>query len=102
MENCPTTEEVIEQVKAESRISSQKVEFKEEEKDKKRRVEYLVRHEAALPILDCPKNELENAVARFTSKKLEVLLQWKGISVSKMGNVANRRVLYQQFANGGE
>jgi hypothetical protein len=33
---------------------------------------------------------------------LEVLLRWKGVPVSKMGNVANRRVLYQQFADGGE
>ncbi len=33
---------------------------------------------------------------------LEVLLHWKGVPVSKMGNVVNRRVLYQQFADGGE
>ncbi len=30
-----------------------------------------------------------------------MLLHWKGVPVSKMGNVANRRVLYQQFADGG-
>ncbi len=29
-----------------------------------------------------------------------MLLRWKGVPVSKMGNVANRRVLYQQFADG--
>jgi hypothetical protein len=45
---------------------------------------------------------LENAVTRLTGKELEVLLRWKGVPVSKMGNVANRRVLYQQFADGGE
>ena len=33
---------------------------------------------------------------------MEVLLHWKGVPVSKMGNVANRRVLYQQFTDGGE
>jgi hypothetical protein len=33
---------------------------------------------------------------------LEVLLRWKGVPVSKMGNVANRRVLYQQFTYRGE
>ena len=33
---------------------------------------------------------------------MEVLLRWKGVPVSKIGNVANRRVLYQQFADGGE
>ncbi len=30
-----------------------------------------------------------------------MLLHWKGVPVSKVGNVANRRVLYQQFADGG-
>ncbi len=30
-----------------------------------------------------------------------MLLRWKGVPVSKMGNVANRRVPYQQFADGG-
>jgi hypothetical protein len=74
----------------------------EREKDKKRRFEYLARHEAALPVLDCLENVLENIVARLTGKELEVLLRWKGVPVSKMGNVANRWVLYQQFADGGE
>ncbi len=45
---------------------------------------------------------MENVVARLTRKELEVLLRWKGVPVSKMGNVANRWVLYQQFADGGE
>jgi hypothetical protein len=44
----------------------------------------------------------ENAVAQLTGKELEVLLCWKGVPVLKMGNVANRWVLYQQFADGGE
>ena len=39
---------------------------------------------------------------RLTGKELELLLRWRGVPVSKMGNVANRRVLYQQFADGGE
>ena len=38
----------------------------------------------------------------LTGKELEVLLRWKGVPVSEMGNVANRRVLYQQFTDGGE
>ncbi len=33
---------------------------------------------------------------------MEVLLRWKGVPVSKMGNVAYRQVIYQQFADGGE
>ncbi len=53
-------------------------------------------------VLDCLENELENVVARLTGKELDVLLSWKGVPVSKMRNVANRRVLYQQFADGGE
>ena len=74
----------------------------EVEKDKKRRLEYRARREAALPILDRLENVLENAVTRLTGKELEVLLRWKGVPVSKMGNVANRRVLYQQLADGRE
>jgi hypothetical protein len=73
----------------------------EREKDRKQHLEYHARHEAALSVLDCLKNKLENVVARLTGKELEVLLRWKGVPVSKMGNVANRRVLYQQFADGG-
>jgi hypothetical protein len=74
----------------------------EVEKDKKQCLEYRARHEAALPILDSLENVLENAVTRLTGKELEVLLHWKGVPVSKMEDVANRRVLYQQFADGGE
>jgi hypothetical protein len=74
----------------------------EVEMDKKRRLEYRARLEAALPVLDRLANVLENAVTRLTGKELEVLLRWKGVPVLKMGNVANRRVLYQQFTYGGE
>ncbi len=74
----------------------------EVEKDKKRRLEYRARREAALPVRDHLENVLENAVTRLIGKELEVLLRWKGVPVSKMGNVANRRVLYQQFTYGGE
>jgi hypothetical protein len=74
----------------------------EREKDKKRHLEYHARREAALPILDRLENVLENIVVRLAGKELEVLLHWKGVPVSKMGNVVNRRVLYQQFADGGE
>jgi hypothetical protein len=64
-------------------------------------VEYHARREAALPIVDRLKNELENDVGWLKSKELEVLLRWKGVLVSTMGNVVNRRILYQQFAEGG-
>ena len=74
----------------------------EVEKDKKRCLEYRARRKAALPVLDRLTNVLENAVTRLTGKELEVLLRWKGVPVSKMGIVTNRRVLYQQFTYGGE
>jgi hypothetical protein len=71
------------------------------EKEKKSWVEYHARQEATLPIVDRLKNVLENNVAQVTSKELEMLLRWKGVPVSKMGNNANRRLIYQQFAEGG-
>jgi hypothetical protein len=59
----------------------------------------------------CKQNERKRkavhaqAHARATSlvaeEELEVLLRWKGVPMSTMGNVANRRTLYQQFAEGG-
>ncbi len=73
----------------------------ERENTKKIRVEYHHRCKATLPILNHLENELENYVGKLTSKELEALLWWKGIPVSKMGNIANRRILYQQFAEGG-
>ncbi len=76
-------------------IVSQNAEAVEREKDRKRHLEYHARREAALPILDRLENKLENVVAWLTGKELEVLLHWKGVPVSKMGNVAKRRVLYQ-------
>ena len=43
----------------------------ESEKDKKSRVEYHARQEAALPIVDRLKNELEINVGRLKCKELE-------------------------------
>ena len=60
-----------------------------------------MRSNAALPIFDRLKNELKNDVGRLKRKELEVLLRWKGVPVSTMGNVVNRCILYQQFAEGG-
>ncbi len=81
-------------------INMRKVEAAEREKEKKSRVEYHARREAALPIVDRLEHELDNDVGGFLSKELEVLLWWKGVAASKMGNVANRRLLYQQLAEG--
>ena len=76
-------------------INRRTAEAAERKKDKKGQVDYHHRHEAALSILNHLENELENNLGRLTSKELEALLRWKGVSVSKMGNVANRRILYQ-------
>jgi hypothetical protein len=83
-------------------ILSWNAEAVEREKDRYRHLEYHARRKAALPVLDRLENELENDVGRLTGKELEVFLCWKGVPVSKMGNMANRGVLYQQFADGGE
>jgi hypothetical protein len=82
-------------------INRRTAEAAEMKNGKKSRAEYHLRRKAALPILECLVNELENNVGRQTSKELEMLLQWKGVPVSKMGNVANRCILYQQFAEKG-
>ena len=55
-------------------VNRRKAEAAEREKDKKRRVEFHARREAALPILNRLEHELENDVAQLTSKELEVLL----------------------------
>jgi hypothetical protein len=65
-------------------IYRQTVEAKEREKDKKSQVEYHRRPEAALPILDCQKEELKNNVGRLTNMELEALLWCKGVPVLKM------------------
>ena len=81
-------------------ITRRKTEATEREKEKESRVEYHARRKAALPIVDRLEHELNNNVRRLTSKELEGLLRWKGVAMSKMGNIANRLLLYQQFAEG--
>jgi hypothetical protein len=71
------------------------------ENGKHSRVKYYLRRKAALPILERLVNELGKNVRWQTSKELEMLLWWKGVPVSKMGNVANRCILHKQFAEGG-
>ena len=81
-------------------LNQRKAEATGREKDKKSWVEYHARREATLPIVDHLENEPENDVGWLKSKELEVLLRWKGVPVSVMGNVANRHILYQQFTEG--
>jgi len=49
-------------------------------------------------VLDSLDHELDGNVERLTNKDLEVLLWWKGVLPSKMGNMAIKRALLQQFA----
>ena len=78
-------------------IGVRNIQIDEKENDKKSRIEFSVKRDVALPVLDRLTNELDENVLRLTSKELEVLLRWKGVPVSKMVNVANRCELYQQL-----
>jgi hypothetical protein len=68
-------------------INRQTAEAAEMEKGKKSWVECRHRREATMPILERLVNELEKYVGWLTSKELETLLRWKGVPVSKMGNI---------------
>jgi hypothetical protein len=78
-------------------MGNRKREIAEMEKDKKARIEFHTRCDAALIILNRLDHESDGNMARLRNKGLEVLLRWKGVPVSKMGNMASKRVLYQQF-----
>ena len=82
-------------------INRQTEKAAEMENGKHSRVEYHLRRKAALPILEHVVNELEKNVGWQTSKELETLLWWKCVPILKMGNTANRRILHEQFAEGG-
>ncbi len=73
-------------------------EIAEMEKGKKVHIEFHARCNAALVVLYRLDHKLDGNAKRLTNKDLEVLLQWKGVLPSKMGNMANKRALYQQFA----
>jgi hypothetical protein len=82
-------------------INRRTAEATEMENGKKNQEEYHLRRKAPLPILEHLVSDLEYNVRWQTSKELARLLRWKGVPVSKMGNVANRHILCQQFAEGG-
>ncbi len=54
-------------------------------------------HNTPLVVLIRLHHEWDGNVESLSNKELEVLLRWKGVPVFKMGNMASRRVLYQQF-----
>ncbi len=62
-------------------------EIAEMEKGKKVRIEFHVRRNATLVVLDGLDHELDGNIDRLTNKDLEVLLRWKGVLPSKMGNI---------------
>ena len=57
-------------------IGVRNIQIDEKEKDKKSQIEFSVKRDVALPVLDRLTNELDENVLRLTSKVLEVLLRW--------------------------
>ena len=58
-------------------LNQRNAEVAEREKEKKSRVEYHARREAALPIVDRLQNDLGDDIGQLKSKDLEVLIRWK-------------------------
>ena len=56
-------------------------------------------HVAALPVLHRLENELNGNMDALSNSKLEKLLRWKGIPMSKMGKHAKWKVLYWQIVD---
>ncbi len=72
-----------------------KREIVEMEKNQEVQIEFHARCNATLIVLDRLHHELDGNVKSLSNKELEVLLRWKGILVSNMGNLASMRLLYQ-------
>ncbi len=68
----------------------------EVEREKKKQLGDHTRCKEVLPILNCLKHELHGNVDRLKYGDLKVLLKWKGVLASKMGNVAEKKVLYKK------
>jgi hypothetical protein len=45
-----------------------------------------------LIVLDCLEHELDGDVDRLSDGDLKTLLRWKGVPISKMGNMATKRL----------
>ena len=76
-------------------MGNRKREIAEMEKDKKVRIEFHTRCDAALIILD----HLDQMTTwqGLRTKSLRCCLRWKGVLVSKMGNMTIKRALNHQF-----
>jgi hypothetical protein len=79
-------------------MGNRESEIPEMEKNKKVWIEFHARRDAALVVLNRLHHESDGNIESLSNKELEVLLRWKGVPVSKMGNMASRRALYKQFA----
>jgi len=66
--------------------------------NREREIAEMEKGKKALVVLNHLDHELDGNVERLTNKDLEVLLRWKGVLPSKMGNMVNQSALYQQFA----
>ena len=54
-------------------------------------IDFHTRCNTALIVLNHLKHQLGNNIVRLCNKELEVLLKWKGVAMSKMGNTAKKQ-----------
>jgi hypothetical protein len=71
------------------------------EREKKKQLGDHPMRKEVLPILNCPEHELNNNVDRLKDRNLKELLKWKRFLVSKMGNMAAKKVLYKKIVGEG-
>ena len=74
----------------------------EGEGKKRGQVEHHARRRATITILNCLENELHDIVVGLTSKELTVLLWWKGVPTTKMGNMVEKCVLSEKLVEEGD
>jgi hypothetical protein len=74
-------------------MKEQKSRVAEMEREKKRQLGDHARRKEMLPILNCLEHELGGIVNRLKDRELKALLKWKGVPMSKMGNMVAKKVL---------
>jgi hypothetical protein len=70
--------------------------------EKKARIAYDAKKDAADLVLDRLEHELDNDVNKLCGKDLDTLLCWKGV-IGKLPNIANKHAMYLELSTkGGE
>jgi hypothetical protein len=82
-------------------MKAREAEVAKKEKERKQRKEFHERREAALIVLDRLEYKLDGNVNQLCDGDLKMLLRWKGVPISKMGNMATKRVHYKKIVDGG-